>query len=149
LSPVFTMDNLATIMEAWEGVLNSDAELAERGKSIYSTLEGKSAVQIEIEGFPAYHVDVADGRFKVGRDPAPGALLTWNPPLSLFKDVMLGNHRLIYSLLDPRGTLTFDTPNFTHWNGATIIEMLYLACEMVRKNRAFSELVEGLEASKS
>ena len=143
------MDNLAKIMESWEGILNSDAELAERGKSIYSTMEGKSAVQIEIEGFPAYHVDVADYRFKVGRGPATGALLTWKLPLSLFKDVMLGKYRLIYSLLDPRGTITFDTPNFTHWNGATIIEMLYLACEMARKSRAFSELVEGLEDSKS
>lgn len=149
MRPVFAMDNLATIMEAWEGVLNSDAELAERGKSIYSTMEGKSAVQIEIEGFPAYHVDVADGRFTIGRGEAPGALLTWKLPLSLFKDVMLGKHRLIYSMLDPRGRLAFDTPNFTHWNGATIIEMLYLACEMARKSGALSELLERLEGSTS
>ena len=58
---------------------------------------------------------------------------------------MLGKHRLIYSLLDPRGTLVFDTPNFTHWNGATIIELLFLSCEMGTKNSEVSKLVEGLE----
>lgn len=143
------MDNLARAMKIWEDVLNSDAELAGRNKSIYSTLEGRAALQLEIEGFSAYHVDLADCRFTVSRGAASGALLTWKLPLPLFKDVLLGKHRLIYGLLDPRGTLTFDTPGFTHWNGATVIEMLYLACETAQKNRAFSELIEGLEVSKS
>lgn len=142
------MDNLATVMEAWEGVLNSDAELAERAKSMYSTLEGKTALQLEIEGLPAYAVSAADCRFTIKRGSFPGALLTWKLPLPLFKDVMLGRHRLIYSLLDPRGTLTFDTLNFTHWNGATVIEILYLACEMMQKNTALAQLVEGLGDAK-
>ena len=143
------MDNLAKIMGSWEAVLNSDAELAERGRSIYSMLEGKSAIQIEIEGQSPYHVLVADNKFKIQPGSAGTALLRWKLPLPLFKDVMLGRHRLIYSLLDPRGVLTFDTPNFTHWNGATIIEMLYLACEMAQKSRSLSELVEGVEDSQS
>lgn len=143
------MDHLAQIMESWEAVLNADAELAERGKSIYSTLEGKTAIQMDIEGQSPYHVDVIGNSFKIRRGTADGALLFWKLPLSLFKDVMLGKHRLIYSLLDPRGMLAFDTPNFTHWNGASIIEMLYLACEMTQKSRSLAELVEGLRDAQS
>lgn len=139
------MDNLATIMEAWEEVLNGDAELSERARSMYSTLEGKAAVQVEIEGLPPYAVNASGDRFSITRGSSPGALLTWKLPLSLFKDVLLGRHRLIYGLLDPRGSLTFDTPNFTHWNGATIIEMLYLACEMTLKNQALGDLVERMQ----
>ncbi|MBW2183413.1 MAG: hypothetical protein JRF49_06070 [Deltaproteobacteria bacterium] len=57
---------------------------------------------------------------------------------------MLGKQRLIYGLLDSRGILSFDTPSFTHWNGATIIEMLFLASEMSVKNSEVSKLVEVL-----
>ena len=139
------MDTFAKIMSCWEEVLNQDGELEERNKSIYSGLEGKTAIQLEVEGQPAYIVDVKGGKFKVHQDSATSPLLHWELPASLFKDVMVGKHRLIYSLLDPQGTLSFDTSHFTHWNGATIIEMLFLACEMGHKNSEVSKLVEGLE----
>jgi hypothetical protein len=139
------MDNFATIMNRWGAILNSDEELAERNKSIYSSLEGKTAINLVVEGQNAYRVDVIDGTFKVHRGSAKKPLLNWKLPLALLKDVMLGKQRLIYGLLDPRGTLAFDTPNFTHWNGATIIEMLFLACEMGEKEAAISQLIKGLE----
>ena len=63
----------------------------------------------------------------------------------VFKDVMLGKHRLIFSMLDPSVTLLFDSANFTHWNGATVIEMLLLAHEMTAQNKEISKIVEGLE----
>ena len=139
------MDNVATIMKLWEGVLNSDEELAERNKSIYSSMEGRTAITLEVEGQKAYRVDVRDGTFTVRPGSAEGPLLTWKLPPALLKDVMLGKQRLIYGLLDPRGTLAFDTPNFTHWNGATIIEMLFLACQMGEKEAAVSQLIKGLD----
>ena len=137
------MDNVAAIMKSWEEVLNSDHELAERNESMYSSVEGRTAIQIELEGQSPYMVDVRDGTFKVKQGLGKNPLLNWKLPVSLFKDVMLGKQRLIYGLLDPRGTLAFDTPNFTHWNGATIIEMLFLACEMGKKVD-ICKLVEGL-----
>ena len=140
------MDNFAKIMSCWEEVLNTDAELEERNKSIYSSLEGKTAIQLEVEGKPSYLVDINGCKFKIHQGSVTSSLLNWKLPVLLFKDVMLGKHRLIYSLLDQRGKLSFDTPHFTHWNGATIIEMLYLACEMGIKNSELSKLVEGLEA---
>ena len=140
------MDTFAKIMNRWEEVLNQDVELEERNKSIYSDLEGRSAIQLELEGQPSYIVDVNSGKFRVHHGSSKTPLLNWKLPVSLFQDVMLGKHRLIYSLLDPRGTLSFDSPHFTHWNGATIIEMLYLACEMSAKSSEISKLVEVLEA---
>ena len=140
------MDNFAKIMNSWEELLNSDAELEERNKGIYSSLEGKTAILLEVEGQASYMVDVNDGKFKIHQGSATSPLLNWKLTVPLFKDVMLGKHRLIYSLLDPGGILSFDTPNFSHWNGATIIEMLYLACKMSEKNSEISKLIEKLEA---
>jgi hypothetical protein len=139
------MDNFATIMDRWGTLLNSDEELAERNKSIYSSLEGRTAINLEVEGQNPYRVDVSDGTFTVHPGSAEGPLLTWKLPLALLKDVMLGKQRLIYGMLDPRGTLAFDTPNFTHWNGATIIEMLFLACEMGKKEAEISQLIKSLD----
>ena len=139
------MDNFATIMERWGTILNSDEELAERNKSIYSSLEGRTAINLEVAGQNPYRVDVSGGKFAVQQGSAEGPLLTWKLPPALLKDVMLGKQRLIYGLLDPRGTLAFDTPNFTHWNGATIIEMLFLACEMGEKEAHISQLIKDLD----
>ena len=139
------MNAFAKIMNRWEEVLNQDAELEERNKSIYSSMEGRTAIQLEVEGQPSYLVDVNGGKFKVHQGSSKSPLFNWELPVLLFKDVMLGKHRLIYSLLDPEGTISFDTPNFTHWNGATIIEMLFLACEMGNKNSEATRLVEELE----
>ena len=139
------MDNFATIMERWGTILNSDEELAERNKSIYSSLEGRTAINLEVAGQNPYRVDVSGGKFAVQQGSAEGPLLTWKLPPALLKDVMLGKQRLIYGLLDPRGTLAFDTPNFTHWNGATIIEILFLACEMGEKEAHISQLIKGLD----
>ena len=138
------MSSFAKIMSSWEEVLNSDAELEERNKSIYSSLKGRTAIQLEVERQPSYIVDINDGKFKVHQGSATSPLISWKLPVSLFKDVMLGKQRLIYGLLDSRGTLSFDTPSFTHWNGATIIEMLYLASEMCVKSSEVSKLVEEL-----
>jgi len=139
------MDNFAKIMDRWGTILNGDEELAERNKSIYSSLEGRTAITLEVEGQNPYRVDVSSGKFMVHQGSAEGPLLTWKLPLALLKEVMLGKQRLIYGLLDPRGTLAFDTPNFTHWNGATIIEILFLACEMGEKDTHISQLIKGLD----
>ena len=139
------MDNFDMIMQRWGEVLSSDAELQERNKSIYSGIEGRTVIQLEVEWQPSYIVEVKDGQFKVQEGTADTPLFKWKLSVDLCKDVMLGNHRLIYSLLDPRSSISFDTPNFTHWNGATVIEMLYLACEMCEKNHEVLKLVEALE----
>ena len=139
------MNHFVKIMKHWAEVLNSDAELQERNKSIYSSLEGRTAIQLEVEGQPSYVVDVSGGKFEIHQGTAARPLISWKLPVLLFKDVMRGKQRLIYGLLDSRGTLSFDTPSFTHWNGATIIEMLYLACEMGVGNSEVSKMVGALE----
>jgi hypothetical protein len=139
------MNGFEKVMSSWEQLLNSDSELKERNKSIYSTLEGKTAIQIEVAKKPSYVVDIQGGTFTVHQGSVSAPLLRWKLSAGLFKDVMLGKYRLVYGLLDPRGEIAFDTGHFTHWNGATIIEMLFLAQELVVKDRELSEMVKGLE----
>ncbi|MBN2108672.1 MAG: hypothetical protein JW832_14705 [Deltaproteobacteria bacterium] len=139
------MDAFEKLMNNWEKILNADAELAERHKSPYSTIEGKAAIQLEVEKQPPYSVHVQDGKFSIQKGTADKPLLCWRVPGGVFKDVMLGKHRLIFSMLDPSVTLLFDSANFTHWNGATVIEMLLLAHEMIAQNKEISKIVEGLE----
>ena len=139
------METFAGIMNTWEQTLNEDTELNERNQSPYSSIEGKTAVQLEVEKHPTYIVTVKEGKFKVKKGTAKKALFHWKVPTVVFKDVMLGKQKLLYSILDPQGELVFDTSNFTHWNGATIIEMLLLAQEMTVKNPTIKKLVEGLE----
>lgn len=139
------MSAFEKIMNSWEEVLNSDAELAERNRSTYSTIEGRTAIQLEVDKQPPYSVQVLDGKFKIKQGAGEQPLLTWKVPPDVFKDVMLGKHRLIFSLLDPKGTLSFGTANFSHWNGATIIEMLLLAQELSTKNQEIASLVKKLE----
>jgi len=139
------MSTFEKIMTRWEEVLNSDAELAERNKSTYSTVEGRTAIQLEVGKQQPWCVQVKDGKFKIQQGAGEHPLLTWKVPADVFKDVMLGTHRLIFSLLDLRGSLSFDSPNFSHWNGATIIEMLLLAQEMSTKNQEIATLVKKLE----
>jgi hypothetical protein len=138
------MDNFAKIMSDWQQVLNTDKELEERNTNIYSSLEGKTAIQLEVEKQPSYLIDIKGGKFTVHQGSTKNPLLKWKLSLDLFKDVMLGKYRLVYGLLDPRGEVSFDTSNFTHWNGATIIEMLFLAQELVSKNSEILKLVEEL-----
>lgn len=139
------MGNYEKIMSSWEQYLNADEELLERNKSPYSTIEGRTAVQLEVAKQAPYIVDVRDSKFKVGKGTVEKPLLCWKVPQKIFRDVMLGKHRLIFSILDPQGDLFFDTPNFTHWNGATVIEILFLAHEMTLKKPGIKKLVEGLE----
>lgn len=139
------MDHFEKLMNNWEQVLNADAELAERNRSPYSSLDGKAAIQLEVGRQPAYSVHVQEGKFNIRKGTADKPLLCWRVPGGVFKDVLLGRHRLIFSILDPAGTLSFDSANFTHWNGATVIEMLLLAHEMTAQNKEMSKIVEGLE----
>ena len=139
------MDTIAKIMSNWEQTLNEDAELQERNQSPYSTIEGKTAVQIDVGKHPSYTVSINGGKFKIKKGPAKKALFHWKVPCDIFKDVMLGHQKLVYSILDPQGKLLFHTSDFTHWNGATIIEMLLLAQEMTINNSTIKKLVEELE----
>jgi hypothetical protein len=139
------MDRFAKIMRNWEHVLNADEELRERNKSQYSTIEGRTAIELAVGNHPPYKVEVKDGKFKVSIGTADRPLLRWKMSGKIFTEVLQRRHQLLYSMLDPSVELSFDTPNFTHWNGATIIEMLLLAVEMITNSPAMAELAQELE----
>ena len=50
------------IMSSWEEALNVDEELQERNKSVYSDMDGRTAIQLEIQNVSPYRVDVKDKR---------------------------------------------------------------------------------------
>jgi hypothetical protein len=139
------MDRFAKIMRNWEHVLNADEELRERNKSQYSTIEGRTAIELAVGNQPPYKVEVKDGKFKVSIGTADRPLLRWKMSGKIFTEVLQRRHQLLYSMLDPSVELSFDKPNFTHWNGATIIEMLLLAVEMITNSPAMAELAQELE----
>jgi hypothetical protein len=139
------MNRFAEIMFRWEQILNADEELQERNRSSYSTIEGRAAIELIVGSQPPYKVDVKEGKFKLSTGAAEKPLLRWKMPNRIFSEVIQRKHQLLYSMLDPEAELTFDTPHFTHWNGATIIEMLLLASEMTTKNPDIQELVLQME----
>lgn len=139
------MNRFAEIMFRWEQILNADEELRERNRNFYSTIEGRSAIELIVGSQPPYKVDVKEGKFKVSTGAAEKPLLRWKMSNRIFSEVIQRKHQLLYSMLDPEAELTFDTPHFTHWNGATIIEMLLLASEMTTKNPDIQELVLQME----
>ena len=128
----------------WEDVLNSDEELQLRNRDKASTLEGKVAIQLGIEGIGQYHLLVHEGKFSFAQGPSPDPLLCWDLPVSLLKEVLLNQQPVFYGLLDERGSLSFNTPHFTHFNGASIIEMLYLAQELVKSNDEIQQWIQQL-----
>ena len=139
------MNRFAEIMLRWEQLLNADEELQERNRSTYSTIEGRTVIELIVGDQPSYRVEVKDGKFKVSTGAAEKPLLRWKMPNKIFSEVIQRKHQLLYSMLDPEAELTFDTPHFTHWNGATIIEMLLLASEMTIQNPDIQELVQQME----
>lgn len=139
------MNFFAELMSRWEQILNADEELQERNRSFYSTIEGRTAIELIVGNQPPYKVEVKDGKFKITTGAADKPLLRWKMPDKIFTEVLQRKHQLLYSMLDPGVELTFDTPYFTHWNGATIIEMLLLASEMTINNPDIKELVQHME----
>ncbi len=141
------MNSLKKFMKQFEQILNSDIELLERNKSYYSTIEGKTAVVIDVNNHLPLSVEIKSGKFRVtDKVKKDKPLLHWKTNEKIFKDAMLGNHKLLFSLLDPEGELLFDTNNFTHWNGATVIEILLLAHEMTVNNPEITKIVNQMGA---
>jgi hypothetical protein len=119
--------------------------LQARNAHFKSTIEqGKAMVEVEVEGKGVYTVELKGERLHIRSGRASIPLLSWRVPLDLLKDVLLGKERILYALLDKRCRLSFDTPNFTHWNGTTALKVILSACEMVKRSPEMRRLVEEL-----
>jgi len=138
------MEMIESFLKSWEDCLNSDEELQLRNTDKASTLEGRVAIQLNIESSNQYSVHVKDGKFTVDKGISQNPLLCWDLPVSLLQEVLLNKQPVFYALLDERGSVSFDTPHFTHFNGASIIEMLYLAQEVVKRDPEMDHLIQQL-----
>jgi hypothetical protein len=133
-------------MHKWEESLNRDAMLTRRIAHIKSTIkEGKAVIELEIEGKGIFTMVLARKRFQLTSGKSTTPLLRWRVPLTLFKEVLLGKEKILYALLDKVGALSFDTPHFTHWNGATALATILIAQEMVKKDHETRKILENIE----
>ena len=139
------MNLFEEFVQKWEAYLNQDPVIQERTAHFKSTLaEEKALVELEVEGNSILTVERKGRKFEIRRDKASLPLLSWRVPLSLFKEVLLGKERILYALLDKRCKLSFDTPNFSHWNGVTALEIILSACEMVKKSPEMRKIAEEM-----
>jgi hypothetical protein len=139
------MDVFHEFVQNWEAYLNQDSVLEERTAHFKSTLEkGQTIVELEVEGKGVFSVELKEKGFQIRTGKAALPLLGWKVPLSLFKEALLGKERILYALLDTRCRLSFDTPHFTHWDGITALEIILLACEMVKKSPEMRKIAEEM-----
>jgi hypothetical protein len=139
------MDVLHEFMQKWGDYLHEDPVLAKRNSHVKCSLkEGKAIVEVDIEDKGVFSVILKGGKFNVSSGKAATPLLSWKIPTRLFKDVLLGKERILYAMLDESCKLSFDTPNFTHWDGATAVEVMVRAQEMVKESPEIRKMVEEL-----
>ncbi|HUT84791.1 MAG TPA: hypothetical protein VMX95_09085 [Thermodesulfobacteriota bacterium] len=139
------MNLFQKFVEGWETYLNQDPVLRERTAHFKSTLEeGKAVVMVEVEGRGVFSVELKEKGFQIRSGKAALPLLGWKVPLSLFKEALLGKERILYALMDKGCRLSFDTPHFTHWDGITALEIILLACEMVKKSPEMRKIAEEM-----
>jgi hypothetical protein len=140
------MNSIHDFMHKWEESLNRDAMLARRIDHIKSTIEeGKAVIEIEIDGRGIFTMVLEEKKFRLTSGKSTTPLLRWRVPLTLFKEVLLGKEKILYALLDKVGALSFDTPHFTHWNGATALATILIAQEMVKKDHETRKILENIE----
>jgi hypothetical protein len=139
------MDAFHEFVKNWEAYLNQDSVLQERTAHFKSTLEKEQTiVEVEVEGRGVFSVELKEKGFQIRKGKAALPLLGWKVPLFLFKEALLGKERILYALLDTRCRLFFDTPHFTHWDGITALEIILLACEMVKKSPEMRKIAEEI-----
>jgi hypothetical protein len=139
------MDSLSELVHKWEKSLNQDVVLKRRIEHIQSSIkEGRAVVEVNIKERGVFTISLEEKKFHLKPRKASKPLLSWKVPLPLFKEVLLGNERIAYALLDKGCMLSFDTPHFTHWDGITALSVILTAQEMVKKDPGIKKVVEEL-----
>jgi hypothetical protein len=144
--------SLDLFIKKWEKYLNEDPEIPARIASPpwwkeakpVSKLEGRDAVEITIDE-NSYTIEVKNYRFHIREGVAKTKpLLSLSMPISLFKNLVLGKRKVVTVLLDDECRVKFDTPDWNHYDGATVLEMLVAAQELVQRDSEAREAVEKL-----
>lgn len=128
----------------WEASLNQDSELQKLITHHKSSIaDGQALLELNVKDRGVFSVSLQGKKFQIKPGRAGKPLLSWDVPLALFKAMVFGNERILYVLMDQACTLAFDTPNFTHWNGTTVLAVILMAREMVKSNPACKKLAEN------
>lgn len=139
------MEALQEFKEKWQAALRQDDVLNKRNKHIQSSIkDGSAVVELTIQDKAVFTVSLKAGEFQLQEGKAKTPLLSWSLPGKLFKEVLLGKERILYALLDKGCTLSFNSSQFTHWNGITALGVILVAQEMMRKNPEMKRIAEAL-----
>jgi len=139
------MKPLQEFIQRWERYLNQDTVLKKRNDHIKSTIaDGKDVFELEVKDIGTFTVKLKDKNFHLRTGKAEQPLISWRVPLWLYKKVLLGEERIAFAMLDEASTVSFDTPNFIHWNGATALGVILMTREMVKRDPEIKKLAESM-----
>jgi hypothetical protein len=139
------MKSLDLFMQRWQDALNHDPVLQKRNNHIKSTIpDGKDVFELSIHDTESFSVKLDNKSFAIRKGKADHPLIRWEVPQPLLKKVLLGEERIAYAFLDEECSLSFDTPNCTHWNGATALAVILMTREMVKKDPEIKKIAESL-----
>jgi hypothetical protein len=139
------MEPLQELIHRWERYLNQDLVLKKRNDHIKSTIaDGKDVFELEVKDRGTFTVKLQDKKFLLRSGKAEQPLISWSVPLWLYKKVLLGEERIAFAMLDEESTVSFDTTNFTHWNGTTALGVILMTREMVKRDSEIKKLAESI-----
>jgi len=139
------MEPLQELIHRWERYLNQDPVLKKRNDHIKSTIaDGKDVFELEVKDRGTFTVKLQDKKFLLRSGKAEQPLMSWSVPMGLYKKVLLGEERIAFAMLDETSTVSFDTTNFTHWNGATALGVILMTREMVKRDTEIKKLAESI-----
>lgn len=108
-----------------------------------TVLNGKELVEITIPRFYTFKIELKDGVFSITEGKAKKPCLGVEMPLSLFKEMILSEHRILWALADERNRVTY-LPGLGLSDWVTIFEVLVTGQELVDMNLQLRETIKNL-----
>lgn len=108
-----------------------------------SILDGRELIEICVPGAFIYTIKLEKGLFSIVEGKAKEPCLGITMPLSLFKELILSRHRIVWALTDERVKLRW-IDGVAHSDWITILELLAIGQEAVDKDPKMWDIVEAL-----
>ncbi|MDI9619205.1 MAG: hypothetical protein QFX33_00065 [Candidatus Nezhaarchaeota archaeon] len=107
-----------------------------------SILIGRDLIQVDVEGRSVYTISLSEeGVFKVEMRPAKNPILEVALPIFLFKELVLGKHRVIWALSDPKVRVRHSNGiSLSDW--VTVLEIFACMQELVERRPDLWRIVE-------
>jgi len=127
-------EHLESFLQKWISVLNKDRELRYRVQTFFEA-DDPSVLSLKIPDLDyAFTVGLQGKTFilKYGLDRKP--MLEVTMPSKVFRKMLLSEEPIIEALVEDGTSITSDHERYNHERGATVIEMLVVAQELVESD---------------